>query len=179
MPPETNPTPQQIIALVGLSGAGKSSVGRELAARLNWAFIDTDALIVQAATRPITRIFAEDGEAAFRELEHAALRQALTHPYSIVATGGGAILRPDNRSLLRQLAFVVWLDAPTTTLVDRLRSHHEERPLLATGDPVSRLDELRAVRAPLYEETAHLTIATASLSHVQIATYVLQHRSHT
>jgi shikimate kinase len=164
----------EIIALIGLSGAGKSSVGRALATRLGWELADTDVLIEQAAGYRIPQIFAERGEEVFRELESSALRQALTQPLRIVATGAGAILRPENRALLRQHAFVVWLDAPTTTLVDRLLAHDEQRPLLTTGDPAARLEMLRTIRAPLYAETADLSLSTTDLNLSQITTYILK-----
>ncbi len=147
------------LALVGLSGAGKSSVGRLLAARLDWPLRDTDTLIEQAAGRSVARIFAEQGEAGFRDLEAAALRTALT-PSAIVATGGGIVLRAENRALLRARAYVVWLDAPTETLITRLQAHAEMRPLL-NGDPAANLTALRSARAALYDEIAHLRVETA------------------
>ncbi|MFL5800726.1 MAG: shikimate kinase [Roseiflexaceae bacterium] len=147
------------IALVGLSGAGKSSVGRLLAGRLGWPLLDTDMLIVQSASREIAHIFAVEGEARFRDMEAAALRQALEGPPAVVATGGGIVLRAENRTLLRERAFVVWLDAPTAALVARLQAHDEERPLLQ-GDAVARLEALRAARAALYAEVAVLRVET-------------------
>jgi len=159
----------QIIALIGLSGAGKSSVGRALAAQLSWELIDIDQLIEHTAGRRIPRIFAEDGEQHFRDLEADALRQAISVPHRVLATGAGVILRPDNRTLLRQHALVIWLDAPTETLVARLRSHDEHRPLIAGGDPAQRLEALRATRTPLYIETAHIQIETAGSNHAEVA----------
>jgi shikimate kinase len=147
------------IALIGLSGTGKSSVGRLLAVRLGWPLLDTDALIVQSAGREIAQIFAVEGEARFRDIEAAALHQALEVRPTVVATGGGIVLRAENRALLRERAFVVWLDAPTAVLVARLQAHDEERPLLQ-GDAVVRLDALRTARAALYAEVADLQIET-------------------
>lgn len=148
------------LALVGLSGAGKSTVARALAARLGLPLIDTDALVSAAAAAPVARIFAERGEAAFRDLEAAALAEALAGRAAVVATGGGAVLRAANRTLLRANAFVVWLDAPDAELLARLRAHDEERPLLAEHAE-ARLAALRAARAPLYAEVAHLRVDTA------------------
>jgi shikimate kinase len=144
-----------------LSGAGKSSVGRALAARLGWRLCDTDTLIAQAAGRSVAEIFAEDGEARFRDLEAAALRAALAGGPCVVAAGGGIVLRAENRALLRAHAFVVWLDAPTETLVARLRAHDEARPLLLDGDPAARLEALRTARAGLYAEVADLRVDAA------------------
>jgi shikimate kinase len=151
---------QSTIVLIGLSGAGKSSVGRLLAARLDWPLRDTDTLIEQAAGRSVARIFAEQGEVRFRDLEAAALRTALAPP-AVVATGGGIVLRAENRALMRAGAFVVWLDAPTATLVMRLQAHAEVRPLL-NGDTAANLMALRSARAALYDEIAHLRVETAA-----------------
>jgi len=100
------PDPQSI-ALVGLSGVGKSSVGRRLAARLGWPLLDTDALIAEAAGRTVAQIFADAGEPRFRDLEAAALQRAFSISPCVVSTGGGIVLRPENRALLRLYAFVV------------------------------------------------------------------------
>jgi shikimate kinase len=152
--------PHRPIALVGLSGAGKSSVGRALAAQLGWPLLDTDALIVEVAGRDVAQIFAAEGEARFRELESAALRTALESSPAIVATGAGVVLRAENRVLLHERALVAWLDAPTTELIARLRAQDEARPLLQGDDPAVRLEALRAARAALYAEVADIRIAT-------------------
>ncbi|MBK9941820.1 MAG: shikimate kinase [Kouleothrix sp.] len=165
--------PEQLIALVGLSGAGKSSVGQLLAARLGWPLADTDALIAEAAGRSVPQIFAEQGEAYFREREAAALGLALAGGPAVVATGGGIVLRPANRALLRARAFTVWLDAPIDTLVARLRSHDQRRPLLE-GDPAARLAALYAARAALYAEVADARVATEALPAEDVAELVLQ-----
>lgn len=165
---------RQVIALVGLSGAGKSSVGRRLAERLGWPLVDTDALIEHNAGRTIPQIFAEDGEQGFRELETAALREALAQPPAVVATGGGIVLREQNRALLRAHAHVVWLDAPTATLIARLLAHDEARPLLQGADPAARLEALRQARANMYAEVAHLRVATDQSTVAEIVENILQ-----
>ena len=164
----------QSIALVGLSGVGKSSVGRWLAERLGWPLRDTDDLIVQSEGRSIAQIFAEAGEARFRDLESAALQQAFSASSCIVPTGAGIVLRPENRALLRQHAFVIWLDAPTETLVARLLVHDEARPLIGDADPAARLEALRATRAGLYAEVAHARVDAAGCEVKEIGARVLQ-----
>lgn len=155
--------PGRTIALVGLSGVGKSATGRILAARLGRPLFDTDTLVIEAAGRSVAEIFSAHGEARFRELEAAALRSACDRGPCVIATGGGVVLRADNRALLRERAYIVWLDAPTPTLLARLRAHDEPRPLLA-GDYAARLDQLRAERARLYENLADLRISTDQIA---------------
>lgn len=165
---EQQHTDGRSVALVGLSGAGKSTAARLVAARLGLPHADTDALVTARAGRPIPAIFAEAGEAAFRDLEAAALAAALAGSPLVLATGGGVVLHEANRALLRERAFVVWLDAPDEALLARLRAHDEERPLLA-GDAAARLAALRAARAPLYRAAAHLTLHTAGLTPGEVA----------
>jgi shikimate kinase len=167
-------TNKQVIALVGLSGVGKSSVGRQLAERLGCPLIDTDALITHSAGRTIPDIFAAEGEAHFRELESAALTTALAHMPSVVATGAGIVLRPENRARLRERALVAWLDAPIDALVARLLAHDEARPLLQGADPAARLDALRQARGALYAEVADVRIATDGRTVADIAAAILQ-----
>lgn len=161
------------IALVGLSGSGKSTVARLLGERLGWEWADTDPLIEALAGASIPEIFSQRGEAAFRDLEAQALRQTLEPGRPVaLATGGGIVLRPENRELLRQQARVVWLDAPVAQLVARLLAHDEERPLLA-GDPHARITALRKQRSRLYAETAELQLDTAELRPDQVADQIL------
>ncbi len=160
------------LALVGLSGAGKSTVARVLAARLDLPLRDTDALVSAAAGMPVAQIFAERGEAAFRALETAALTVVLADGPAVVATGGGIVLRESSRTLLHTGAFVVWLDAPDAALLARLHAHDEMRPLLV-GDAAARLATLRAARATLYAEVAHLHVATDGLSVAAVADVII------
>lgn len=161
-----------IIALIGLSGTGKSTVARSLAELLRWNHKDTDELIKALMGCPVAQIFADYGEGYFRTLENEALGAAMLYAAyrpSVLATGGGIVLREDNRRLLQKYAHVVWLDAPTSVLINRLHAHNEERPLLAHNDPVLRLEALREQRAPLYKQLAHQTIDTTNLAPYTIA----------
>jgi shikimate kinase len=148
------------IALIGLSGVGKSTVGLLLAARLERPMCDTDALVVRAAGRSVAEIFATEGEARFRDLEALALQTACASAPCIIATGGGVVLRAANRALLREHAWIIWLDAPTETLLARLHANDEPRPLLGGTDRPAQLNRLRTARAPLYADLADLRIAT-------------------
>jgi shikimate kinase len=162
------------VALVGLSGSGKSTVGRLLAERLGWPLRDTDAIIVDTHGRSVAEIFAADGEPRFRELEAAALGVALGSGPCVVATGGGIVLRQENRELLRAHAFVAWLDAPAEALLARLRAHDQARPLLQGDDPLRRLADMRAARSALYADVAHVRVATAPLPAEQVAQLLYQ-----
>jgi shikimate kinase len=152
------------IVLLGLRGAGKSTVARELARMLGREAVDLDAAIVERAGKPIPRIFAEDGEETFRRLESEALDAALARR-CILAPGGGAVLRDRNRDAIRcSKAFAVYLRAKPETLAARVEADRENvRPPLVPGGPLAEARALLAVRGPLYEELAHLTIETDAL----------------
>lgn len=143
--------------LVGMMGAGKSSVGRRAAARLEVPFTDTDRLVAARFGMPVAEIFAAAGEEAFREAEHDAVVEASTAE-GIIATGGGVVLSDANVALMRESGTVVWLDAEPATLASRVGTGRS-RPLLA-GDasPERRLAEILADRRPRYEDAAHVRI---------------------
>ncbi len=149
------------VALVGLSGTGKSTVAPLLAARRGLAVVDLDRAVAESAGRTVAEIFATDGEAAFRSMESAALADALAGPPAVVATGGGVVLDPANRAALAEHATVVWLRASPVALVERLDSSTEERPLLAggTGAAVDRLALMASERGPLYESVADVALS--------------------
>lgn len=139
--------------LVGPMGAGKSTIGRLLAARLGRRFVDMDEEIAAASGRSIPRIFQEEGEDAFRRLERDALRRLRAEGGDlVVATGGGVVLDPANRRLLRE-GIVVWLDAPPEVTAARTAGD-ANRPLLAGVDPLEKAQELDRKRRPLYAEVA-------------------------
>jgi shikimate kinase len=147
------------IALVGMPGGGKSTVGRHLARRLGVDFADTDASIEQRIGCPIRTYFEQHGEDSFRDLEAAALEQALAQGPAVVATGGGIVLREANRRLLRERSVCVYLHSTPEELFRRLR-HDTRRPLLQVADPLGRLRQLFAERDALYREAASFVIET-------------------
>ncbi|RMF77840.1 MAG: shikimate kinase [Nitrospirae bacterium] len=143
--------PQRNLVLVGFMGAGKTTVGRLLAARLGWPVVDTDELIEARAGKRIAEIFAAEGEAAFRDLESAVAAELAGLRRTVITTGGGIVERPENRAALRAAGEVVYLRARPETLYGRVRGSRH-RPLLQVADPEARIRELLARRAPLYEE---------------------------
>lgn len=147
------------VYLVGMMGAGKTTVGRILARELKYRFFDTDRVIVSAANQSIADIFAKEGEEAFRELETQVLAQLCAYKNSVVATGGGIVLRSTNWSYLHH-GVVVWLDVPVEQLCDRLRQD-TTRPLLRDGEIESKLENLLKQRERLYA-AADVRISTLS-----------------
>jgi shikimate kinase len=145
------PVPDRTIVLVGLMGAGKSAIGRRLAARLGVPFVDADTEIEAAAGRTIEEIFAEHGEAAFREGERKVIARLLDGPVQVLATGGGAYMDPETRARIRAHGRSVWLRADLDVLLKRVRKRNN-RPLLKQGDPREILERLMAVRHPVYAE---------------------------
>lgn len=141
--------PDGLVLLVGLSGTGKTTVGRLLAQRLGVPFVDTDAEIERRSGCAIQEIFTESGESAFRALEREAVADCCKLASGIVATGGGAPLDPSSRARMQEAGRIIWLDAPTTELVERLTCDGPHRPLLA-DDPVTALNRLRFDREPVY-----------------------------
>ena len=148
------------VVLVGLMGAGKSSVGRRLARALHAGFADADEEIVAAAGMSIPDIFAGYGEAAFRDLERRVVARLLDHPPMVLALGGGSFVDAGTRAKVKALACSVWLRADLDTLVARTMRKQGSRPLLAAGNPRDTLVRLMAERYPIYAEADH-TIDTA------------------
>ena len=153
-----------MIALIGMPGCGKSTVARAVARRLHLLSADTDQAIEQRLGRTIRSYFDEHGEAAFRDVEEAVIDELTADSSSLVlATGGGAVLRPVNRQRLRERGTVIYLRASPEQLFKRLR-HDTKRPLLQVADPLKRLRELYSERDPLYRECAHFVIDTRGTS---------------
>jgi shikimate kinase len=155
-----------IVYLVGMPGSGKSTVGPELARRLDVPFIELDAEIERAAARTVREIFEQEGEVRFRELEAQALADAAARDPSVVSCGGGVVLEPANRILLRATGEVVFLSVPLDILHSRVHPN-ADRPLIrAAGD----LDRLAREREPLYREfAAHVVDARGSVDEVAAA----------
>jgi shikimate kinase len=160
------------VLLCGLMGSGKSRVGRALAFRLGWPFLDADELVEKAAGLKVAAIFAQRGESEFRRLESEALAGLPTHRH-VVGLGGGAVVSAENRRALRQKGHLVWLDAAPETLAERI-GDSQKRPLLAGLDRAARVDRLRQLRADrlaAYQE-AELRVETDGLSVEQSAAKV-------
>ncbi|MDM0011395.1 shikimate kinase [Variovorax sp. J22P168] len=147
------------VALVGLPGAGKSAIGRRLAQRLQLPFVDSDHVIEERIGCSIRDYFEREGELGFRDVEQAVIADLAADPVGVVATGGGCVLRPANRQMLRDHFHVLYLRSAPEDLFRRLR-HDVKRPLLQVSDPLGRLRELHDARDPLYRETAHDLIET-------------------
>jgi shikimate kinase len=151
------------IFLVGLMGAGKTTVGRQLAQRLGKRFVDTDHDIEARTGVRIATVFEIEGEAGFRQREAEAIDRLTQEDNVVLATGGGAVLDESNRERLKTRGFVVYLHGVPRDLWQRMR-HDKSRPLLNNVDPAQKLKELYAVRDPLYREVADLIVDTGKQS---------------
>ena len=152
-----------LLALIGLPGSGKSTVGRQLSRRLGLPFFDSDHVIEQQLGCSIREFFEREGEDRFRDVEESVLDQLSSKQEGVLSTGGGAVLRPANRRLLRERCRVVYLNSSPDELFRRLR-HDVNRPLLQVADPLNRLRDLHRLRDPLYRESAHFVIETGKPS---------------
>jgi len=151
------------IFLVGLMGAGKTTVARQLARRLGKTFYDTDHEIERRTGVRVQVIFEIEGEPGFRARETQMVDSLTALQDIVLGTGGGVVLKPDNRALLAARGFVIYLRAQPRDLYQRTR-HDKSRPLLATDDPLAKLEELQRVRDPLYREVADLIVDTGRQS---------------
>lgn len=157
------PVAERTIALVGLMGVGKSTVGRRLARRLGLPFADGDDEIIAAAGMSVSDIFDQFGETEFRAGEARVMQRLLHGPRIVLATGGGAILNPETRATLKTHAVTVWMRADLETIGQRVQ-RRDTRPLLRGGDPMGKLKALAEARYPLYA-TADLTVDVAGGAH--------------
>ncbi|MEO7932660.1 MAG: shikimate kinase [Chthoniobacterales bacterium] len=167
------PAPARNILLVGFMGTGKSSLARILARKTGCLLVDTDAAIEKKAGEPISAIFAGRGENVFREIETEVLRSHLGQSGCIISTGGGMVVREENRRLLPQIGLVVWLRASEEVIFERV-SRNNRRPLLQTPDPRGTLHDLLVLREPWYREVAQLEIDTGKVSRGQAVSTVLE-----
>ncbi len=151
------------LILIGFMGTGKTSVGMRVARSLGFPFVDTDKLIVKQAGKPIPKIFEDEGEDYFRTLETRILRECAAGEGQVISTGGGAVVREENRPLLREAGYVVWLKTSPEIIYERVK-RNRNRPLLRTPDPLATIRELLASREALYEACADLVIQTDQLS---------------
>ena len=163
--------PPRNIILVGFMASGKTSVGRALAAAVGWPLADADDAIVARAGKPIHRIFSDDGEPAFRQLEREVIAELCAGNRQIIASGGGAFADPQNRDVMRAAGVVCYLSARPETILRRLRQQDAGgpiRPLLAVPDPAARIAELLSQRAAAYAQ-AHHTVDTDGLTPAAVA----------
>lgn len=159
------------IVLIGMMGAGKTSVGRHLAQKLALPFVDADSEIEAAAQATITEIFERDGEAVFRSGERRVIARLLDGPLCVLATGGGAFMAPETRGKIRERAVSVWLRADIDLLARRI-GRRRDRPLLNDGNPRETLVRLLAQRSPVYAE-ADIVVDSGEQSPDQVAEQVI------
>jgi len=169
---QTLPNPDRPIVLVGLMGAGKSTVGRRLAKRLGLPFTDSDSEIESAAHRTIAEIFDSYGESGFRDGERRVIARLLHGPVKVIATGGGAFLDERTRALILERCTAIWLDAAIDTLAVRV-SRRDHRPLLHGKDPAEVLRELAERRNPVYAE-AHIHIRSEDMPHERTVERIIE-----
>lgn len=160
------------VYLVGMMGAGKTTLGKALAQKTGLEFVDTDRMVVERTGVPVATVFEFEGEQGFRRRESAVLQELAARSGCVVATGGGAILAEENRRAMRASGTVIYLRARLESLWERTR-HDASRPLLATADPKATLAMLLEQRDPLYREVAHIVVDTGSQSAASLASRVL------
>jgi len=166
------------IFLIGLMGAGKTTIGRALARKLQKRFIDSDHEIEARTGASIPLIFEIEGEASFRQREADVIRDLTGQTDIVLATGGGAVLRPENRARLKERGTVIYLRASVNSILQRT-SHDKNRPLLQTADPRQKLEQLAREREPLYMEIADLVVETGRPNVQSLVNLILKQLSAT
>ena len=156
------------IVLVGMPGSGKTTVGVNLSRVVHKRFVDMDRLLITQFNMPIAQVFSTQGEPAFRDAESELCERLLSFRHCVISTGGGVLLRPTNRTLLRSCGKVVYL-APTVEMLWKRLRNDRQRPLLKTENPKATLDALLALRDPIYRDAAHLVIPITDQSPLEVA----------
>ena len=160
------------IVLVGLMGAGKTTVGRRLSERLGLAFVDADQEIEKAAGKSVAEIFADHGEAYFRDGERKVIARLLDSGSQVLATGGGAYMNPETRATIRERGIAVWLRADLALLLKRVKKRND-RPLLKSGDPAAVMQKLMDERYPVYAQ-ADITVDSRDTAHSAMVNDVIK-----
>ena len=162
------------IALIGFMGSGKSTAGKRLARRLNRDFIETDRLIETRASMPISGIFNERGETAFRDLEEEIIKEvAASNQNAVISCGGGVVLRQVNVERLKETSTIVYLEADTAALQERLATSRK-RPLLNSPDRDQIIEELHEARRPLYKAAAEITVKTRTRPFAAVISEIIE-----
>jgi shikimate kinase len=165
-----------ILTLIGYRATGKTTLAKLLAQQLGWQWIDADVEIERVAGKTIAQIFAEDGEPAFRDLEVRVIADLCRRDRLVLAAGGGAPLREENRQTMRQSGKVVWLIAQPETILNRMSGDAttaQRRPSLTAHGPLQEIVQLLAQREPMYRETAHLTVDTENRTPQELTAEIL------
>ena len=164
--------PRTNVALVGFMGAGKSTVGRELAAHMGKTFVETDALVERRAGMSVSDVFACHGEGHFRDLESAVVREAAESHDCVIACGGGVVLREENVAALKASSVLVYLEVSPQSVLSRIGPQSTVRPLLSGPDMERRVAELMQQRRSAYEAAADVTVVTDGLAVEQVVLHV-------
>lgn len=169
----------QGLSLVGYRGSGKTSVGRMLAGLAKRGFLDSDAVLENEIGSTIAKFFEQRGEPAFRALESELLHRLVReNTGAVIATGGGAVLRAENRAVLRAHGIVVWLNASPATIAERLEADPGGRPSLTGRGLIGEIDEVLRDRAPIYRSVSDLVVETDGREPIEIAAEIEQHWRH-
>lgn len=160
------------IALVGMMGAGKSTVGRRLAKHLGLDFVDSDDAIGEAAGLTAGEVFSKFGEADFRDGERRIIGRLLDEGVQVIATGGGAFANPETHKLLKERALTIWLDAAVDVIVQRTAGR-DTRPLLQTADPRATIERLMEVRRPFYSQ-ADIHVTSSNVAHREVVGWIVE-----
>jgi shikimate kinase len=162
------------VALVGFMASGKTVVARRLARRLGKKLVELDALIEQRASKTVARIFAEDGETAFREWEIALVKEVATGRDQVIATGGGVVLNKINIDRLRQGSIIVYLEALSPAILRRTQSSATVRPLLAGEDKATTIEKMLLLRQPYYDQAADIRLDTSLMTVDAVADQIVK-----